>query len=382
VATSAATEPTERQDSSVRTDILPGVELAIEEVEPGVLRVVGDGQLDLDSYLDTVANAWYLKLATGPDGSVWVADGERLHRLGDPTTDTEFRAGIDLEVAPDGTVWQIAKGRPYTIRSFDGSRWTTWMDSRKRNPRAVEVSPDGMVWAMWQERPRAGGRYEREDTFLGHLDGGEWKKASRWFPRGAKTQGIWPGDLTITDDGEIRGYGGGGFVLARFVDGSWKEIDGPWKEAAVEGWPRQQGPDGTVWVTEWSVMHDGQPAADGTDTPFLRRSDGGGWQSWDVSESIPEARSWASMGEAYVAPDGALWVSPERPHRWSGEDRVGTTGDGLVRFDGTSTHHVLRGHSASIQDFGPDGYVWTIAAREDGPDHLYVITPEAVAARE
>ena len=83
-----------------------------------------------------------------------------------------------------------------------------------------------------------------------------------------------------------------------------------------------------------------------------------------------------AVAEVVAAGGEALYVETDV----SDEDRVRAIGDGLVRFDGTSTHHVLRGHSVSDVHFGPDGYVWAIAARDDGPWRLYVITPEAVAA--
>jgi len=56
-------QPTESPSPSVRTDILPGVELTVELVEPGVYPVVDDGMRDLASKNDTDIVA---------DGSVWV----------------------------------------------------------------------------------------------------------------------------------------------------------------------------------------------------------------------------------------------------------------------------------------------------------------------
>ena len=41
--TEATGEPTEAPATSVRTDILPGVELTVEEIEPGVFHVISDG---------------------------------------------------------------------------------------------------------------------------------------------------------------------------------------------------------------------------------------------------------------------------------------------------------------------------------------------------
>ena len=43
--------------------------------------------------------------------------------------------------------WYIAEGKPHSILSFDGKRWTTRMGSRRMHPRAIEITADGTVWA-------------------------------------------------------------------------------------------------------------------------------------------------------------------------------------------------------------------------------------------
>ena len=71
----ATSEPTEATTTSVRTDILAGVALTVEEVEPGVFHVVNDGVRDPSS-TDNVG------IAVGHDGAVWLLRQPEFLRLG------------------------------------------------------------------------------------------------------------------------------------------------------------------------------------------------------------------------------------------------------------------------------------------------------------
>ena len=73
--TEATSEPTKAPTTSVRTDILPGVALTVEEVEPGVLRVVSDGVRDTTSKDN-------MGVEVGRDSAVWLIQREHFSRLG------------------------------------------------------------------------------------------------------------------------------------------------------------------------------------------------------------------------------------------------------------------------------------------------------------
>ena len=94
--TDAATsepEPTTaaKVDSSTTAlDLLPGVELEAEEVEPGVYWVVSDGVRDLSRVADRtdllMGGLFNGNLAAGRDGSVWSFGPDGFFRLGDADT--------------------------------------------------------------------------------------------------------------------------------------------------------------------------------------------------------------------------------------------------------------------------------------------------------
>ena len=107
---------------STISDLVPGAETLVEEVEPGVLRLLDDGVRDTRSgFGDIVA---------GTDGSIWVFRGRESYRLGDEAThtwrnelfDTGQDSSEDIEVGPDGTLGRADRdGNGLT--SFDGTRW-------------------------------------------------------------------------------------------------------------------------------------------------------------------------------------------------------------------------------------------------------------------
>ena len=78
------------------------------------------------------------------------------------------------------------------------------------------------------------------------------------------------------------------------------------------------------------------------------------------------------------APDGGLWLASFGVFE-------GLPGDhgGVARFDGSTWQHYLPGHMVIAMDISTAGSVWlqTWVGDEYVPG-LYVITPEAVAARE
>ena len=64
-------------------DLLPGVDLVTEEVEPGVYRVLSDGVRDLSSEKLCVGDAFRSDISVAPDGSVWVFGPDGSYRIGD-----------------------------------------------------------------------------------------------------------------------------------------------------------------------------------------------------------------------------------------------------------------------------------------------------------
>ena len=100
----ATSAPTEAPTRPVRTDILAGVELTVEEVEPSVFRVVNDGVRDLVLGGNT-------DIVAGHDGGIYLLRKHQFIRLGSESGQAWPEAGgpyrPDFEVTPDGTVWVI-----------------------------------------------------------------------------------------------------------------------------------------------------------------------------------------------------------------------------------------------------------------------------------
>ena len=145
----ATSEPTETPTTSVRTDILPGVDLTVEEVGPGVFRVANDGVRDLVFGSNT-------GMAAGHDGGVWLLRKNQFFRLGsDEWHEREDSQPVnDFLVAPDGTAWTIEDVDSWLpmarLRSFDGETWTTHHDTTPSA--ALDVDADGKVWAAWLQK--------------------------------------------------------------------------------------------------------------------------------------------------------------------------------------------------------------------------------------
>ena len=98
---------------------------------------------------------------------------------------------------------------------------------------------------------------------------------------------------------------------------------------------------------------------------------------------------WVGGGHFEVAPDGTLWYGTT--YRIEGDDASAC--DGVASFDGTMWSRHLRNRCVQAMEFTADGSVWVLATdegpvldegalRDDQMWHIYVITPEAVAAAE
>jgi hypothetical protein len=385
---------TESPSPTTNVDILPGVTLTVEEVGPGVHRVTSDGVRDLTSVeaVDIVA---------GYDGGIRLLRQDEFQRLGTDRSHEWPVVGPEsngLEVAPDGTTWVIPCGsRPFhnqcgdARRSTDGEEWTVEpCPEGSTDCQGSMVAPEGRVWASWKE----GGGWR-----VGHLGPTGWQPLdgfarSEWSPfRGYQR-------LFVTDAGDI--YGMDRWDLWRYTfgseDGGWEPFFdlttyNPWRTLV------DVGPDGTVWL-----------GLDG-DRALTRWVDGE-WERWASEEVLPDTRYTLGLEHEFkVAPDGSLWFDLWQ-QAFITDDGFASTGngdlmdavgggrlmcDGLARFDGQRLRRFLRGQCISM-DIAADGSVWALAADElpyvfdDGlggevfaEDHtwdLYVITPEAVTAKE
>ena len=150
--TAEPTAATESMRPITRTDILPGVSLLTQELEPGVLRILGDdvGHDLTQGHPDGVP--YLLDIAISPDGTPWIADwdpvgdGARVWALGQRGT-YDIASQEDWEPSallaePDGTITAVSRSG---IFSFDGEGFTPNPGSRRWE------APDGEIWIFDRE---------------------------------------------------------------------------------------------------------------------------------------------------------------------------------------------------------------------------------------
>ncbi|MGD8683826.1 MAG: hypothetical protein PVG27_07750, partial [Chloroflexota bacterium] len=398
-----ATDPPDPQPPPITTEeLLAG--MITEEVEPGVLRVLNDGVRDMP------CEGWPCAVVAGQDGSIWlVRDGDdyRIDRLGSLEPHTSLD---DWDVmAPDGTVWRSDT----RMVASDGTDWVS-DEKPKRPPKGVReltrlqaledgswtvrvegpelrgwtIAPDGTVWGSY--------RTEDRDPVVARLGADGWEPLE---------DAPASGDLVVTQSGEL--WVGGGW-LGRYMehrdDGSWRvheggslwryrEDDGTWHEVTVDAvvhHPAEQhvavGPDGTVWFAGAEpLMRDGKPVPDAfrdptmprPGDPFLMRFDGTEWQRWGPEDGVPPLGAEATPPDLMPTRDGGLWLV-ENPYQCADDW-------GVARFDvdGPTWRHFFSGDCITSMDIAADGAVWLMTPTNDEDDtfELYVITPEAVAAK-
>lgn len=375
VLAGVVTQPSdETVPAATDPDLLPGVDLITEEVEPGVYRVLNDGERDLAALRDP-ANPWgpaYM-LEVGLDGGVWrIGPDREFFRLGDPAThlwtDEPVLIGDeDIEIALDGTVWSANEWRPNGVgkdmhlMSYDGTSWTdegaSWADEGGYlGVRELEIGPDGSVWV-----------YGSGGLFLSDATG--W---TRW-PSG------FGGRFHISEDGTRWFTGAGTGVWRDRAD--WHDSDLTWESVQLDlaedqgtGAPTSTeaaiSPDGTVW------MHvDGGEVGDS----LLARFDGDEWSSWTEADGVPahiETESWWGLAMA-AARDGSVWlVSGRRDDDGAVCGRRPSSSDQRVsRFDGTAWSHHLDGHCIHALDVADDGTAWVRAGTTSDTAEIYAITP-------
>jgi hypothetical protein len=361
---------TESPSPMTTEELLSG--MVTEEVEPGVYKVINDGVRDLSS-------ADYWGVFADQDGSIWLDHSGDLSRLGVAEShDWQFGEQdhlMDFEVAHDGTLWAVAFNvEGPTLRSFDGETWTThravgmsqWLGAIGD----VEVASDGVVWAALA------------DGTLGYLDadGSTWQTietpTTKPLP---EALGSLPAAGEPYEEGEfgsaIQEFGfiaTESDVWAPYFGGVWHYADGAWEHIAYGGADTGALPDDVFW---------GLGPGTGRDV-VLHRHDGTGWRQWSLGEHDMLPGGW-NAGPYAVAPDGSFWAG------WPIGGGQGC--QGVSRFDGRTWVRYLPGMCVPWlgMAIAPDGSMWVHAwegeDKEDpyaGSGHLYVITPEAVAATE
>jgi len=377
----ATVEPTDAPTTSVRTDILPGVTLTVEEVEPGVFHVLGDGVRDLHSGPAT-------DIVAGHDDGIWLLRKNRFFRLGAdvaqawPTEGSPKRT--EFEVAPDGTVWVIqadSAADEWSNGILLSSADEGWSDDASTPTDAfdVEIAPDGTIWASWGADA---------DAEVGYLGPTGWQALDLGEERS--------GAIFVTDAGDLFGIGCGyGCWLNHYQDGAWQVF-------LVNLGVTDVGPDGTVWHLGALRVLDytsDAPATGATGVGLARFADGE-WTWWSNDDlpfmglgiALDDGHEVTLLHEFRVAPDRALWASLwQKPEGDTGPDdglwnwaeregaAEGAVCDGVVRFDGETIDRFLPGQCISM-DIAADGSVWVLTGADEGRD-LYVITPEAVPDR-
>jgi hypothetical protein len=364
-------------DTSIRSDLLAGVDLVTEEVSPGVFRVFSDGAHDLST------NVW--RVAVSPDGAVLVEKHRiarykaseqaevlavekdfRVLRLGEPGVSLPDAEG--LQTRPDGTVTAFGpRGR------FDGEAWVGEPAPRCGPVESALSSPDGSCWL----HPG----YERPDLIRIDADGQERVFTQEEIGATLRETGMsralsavdtegtfW--SVTVDKRGQPQVVDG----LATFDGDGWTTVPLDEQIAGFAGFVESVdvAPDGSVWMV-----------LSGFDGSLMAKTwDGTSWTTYG-----PVRGTFAPRG-IHFRPDGTSWLGMN------------------TLIDGSSDRQVVLPASPTNREphwsvaHAPDGSVWVVAIdrHRSGPprcprtahdhncqgatDGLYVITPEAVAATE
>ena len=384
VLPAAVTEP---PSTMTNDEILPGAALTVEEVEPGVFRVIDDGVRDLGAQVqgstwsleeavlvDDAGGVWRLTSTPGEPTSVFFrlgAEDQSLIGPDDPARERTGLAAFTFELAPDG---RLATVESESARFFERDHSTP-----------AEVGLHGIDAVVWQE------------------DGTIWLLDSenglvRAWPEGGKVVSDWsylhdgmvaPGVLVVSPEGEAwLVVPAEGVVeqelrhpeaFLRFDPGDWdlEVVTAPEGIATNGPGPAfDVGPGGTLW-TAGDAQSPHQRLARYDDSGWTVFGEAHGVGSWGGQRLFSEM----PVDMVRVAPDGSAWLNASSPDGLC---------DGLARFDGTTWSSFLPGRCIGDYDFASDGATWVVAQEQHDPDYpldeldtqTYVIIPEAVAATE
>lgn len=393
-ARSDGAQTAEGLDATTRSDILPGVDLVVEAIDPGVYRVEGDGMRTLGS-LD--------RMVFGRDGSVRLAISGILAKLGQQEPlrhsglsgvlrdDPDVQANV--QVAGDGTVWLVSwdRGAPRrtTLWSNDGDGWERHPEVSRLGLQ-IRALADGDVWARLDEGP------------LRRWHQGRWEQRVPDLPVPAGTSGPNIKSWHVSDDGSAWVHNRR--ELQRFDGRSWQTV------ASAASRTIEVTPGGDVFRIDEGhraerLLEDGSWAAP---VPAEARWSAGDFDPGDAFGDLSGDRNVIG-----VAPDGALWRSANILAQCDGHDGCTALGDlfperddiaavgacgGVDRHVGATVTTHLSGHCIWDIDFDAHGNAWLEASLPTvvgthrsagglevdelsfGPRAIYVITPEAIAA--
>jgi hypothetical protein len=367
--------------TSVKTDLLPGVDLLTEEVRPGVFRVLGDGIRDLeagsgvrDVTVDAAGHVWTLRGGTGN----W-----KVERLGEPGESTHLTwtskatLGLGADGSPvigDGSAAITDASRELDLE--DG----TWVERQTEAPACYQPEspmeppyglplPDGAClrasqWLSrshryWQHAPNSDLGLP-DDRFIDDLavgpDGTGWASVRSYSPD--------TGSFPTGFDGLLH-YDGATWI---HIPAAPSDIPSEWLAGTQD---MAVTPDGTVWIVEQHPQENDYPDV------WVRSWDGANWAMYGPSDWPRWSSTSSGSGTGtHVNPDGTIWFL-----------------GGNLLFDRASLHplDVDLGNldfDLSNQRIGPDGTfapggnIWLAATDLEGARQLYVITPEAVTATE
>ena len=382
---------------TTRSDLLSGVDLSVDELEPGVYRVVSDGVRDLVDPYDPADERKHNNLVAGQDGSVWILDRDRFYRIGAADTyPSVLQTRLDPlsaprpYVDPDGTLWVMA-GPWWDVPRAELGRLFAFADGewqvRHEGVAAFALQPDGTVWAM-RDFLR-----ERDDDYstLERLDPDGWTVFEVGEP---ETVELWvgPGTQLSIDQDDVPEMVVDHLVKRDSGGGVWVGFEGNtplWEALGDDVAFVDIGAGGDAWAyTEASVPVTGDGERTTEIVPYLISGsvDTGVAATYGPEHGVPLAADMVEGPDSMlrVDPAGRVWMVPERPDYAC---------DGIASFDGERWTRHLRGLCIRAFDFSPNGATWVRAngaeALEDGAGplpnylglrtHTYVITQEALA---
>jgi hypothetical protein len=315
----------------IRSDLLPGVDLEVEEVGPRLVRVLGDGERQ------TLRNI--VDVAVAPNGDVWVRrQNGTVYRLGAPGNAFQQRA-----FHPHGAFHRHVDGTlRIADRRLEGERWVK--DPDRFCADRGRLALDGTCWVPFQ--PGAGGALRRLDESGQRFD---IDSVAGYPPTGlvdiAPDGTVW---TTLSDESSEAIVG-----LASYDGSAWT----PFEIDAVEGShliSMAVAPDGVVWMLFFS------------DGPSMHAL------SWDGA-------TWKTYSPLGIAPARLPWIEflPDGSPLFAGVAEL--DGDALRPFEVLAS--IGDGTSVSLAlDNAADGSTWVVVGQpDDERGGLYVITPEAVA---
>lgn len=346
------------------SELMPGVDLEMDEIRPGVHQILSDGVRALDRNVFDVA--------VTPGGDIWVSKARaqgngslvdnRIIRLGDPAASLRGDPhGLNIDVDFDGL---LVASRPFAYVRLEGTEW---------------VPLEG-VSRVLADFPRCVSGFKGQSLFRGGVaaDGSCWAAGPSGAPvrsyedQTTAQEYLAASDVGLDLEGTLMGVavdGAGAFWTARLVPDTGfaglVAFDGQeWSSIPYEG------PGASPLSHE--VVADIVPSDEGTVHVVL-----GGDEDRPGHEVVTwDGRSWARFG-----PIGS------RSLRWSGTQRLP---DGRFLFDSSA---VFDGSTLTLfdplglgpdapygsVDIAPDGTLLVIVADRRGVGGLYAISPEALA---